>query len=123
ARLPRALCSREGQRDCTTRAKTCRENERTCLHVIASHPVGAKRRRMTGSAKQSNPSICLRSHGLLPPSRKGASADCQPGVACAASVDGSSLQRKIASQFCRGLLAMTAFWHCAKMIAIIFDVH
>src|SRR5207237_5301876 len=28
ARLPRALCSREGQRDCTTRAKTYRENER-----------------------------------------------------------------------------------------------
>ncbi|SEC88689.1 hypothetical protein SAMN05444164_3011 [Bradyrhizobium erythrophlei] len=24
-----------------------------CIHVIASHPVGAKRRRMTGSAKQS----------------------------------------------------------------------
>ncbi|MGY3586880.1 hypothetical protein ACVIGB_004058 [Bradyrhizobium sp. USDA 4341] len=24
-----------------------------CNHVIASHPVGAKRRRMTGSAKQS----------------------------------------------------------------------
>src|SRR4029453_5384288 len=36
--------------------------------------------------------------GLLPPSRRGASADCQPGVAGEASVDGSSLS----------LLAMTA---------------
>jgi hypothetical protein len=51
---------------------------------------------MTGSAKQS---IAPRGqNGLLPPSRKGASADSLPGEARAASVDGSSLS----------LLAMTA---------------
>jgi hypothetical protein len=35
-----------------TSGKTCREIANH-IPVIASHPVGAKRRRMTGSAKQS----------------------------------------------------------------------
>src|SRR5947199_986685 len=45
---------------------------------------------MTGSAKQSSFLDCNKKAGLLPPSRVAASADFQPGVACAASVDGSS---------------------------------
>ena len=43
------------------------ENVARSFRVIASHPGGAKRRRMTGSAKQSI-EPCKRRNGLLPPS-------------------------------------------------------
>jgi hypothetical protein len=57
--------------------------------VSASQRVRAKRGPMTGSAKQSiEPQT--RSHELVPPTRKGASADSKPIIARIASDGGSS---------------------------------
>jgi hypothetical protein len=66
-----------------------RDRRTVILSVIASHRVGAKRRPMTGSAKQSTK--LQGKHGLLPPTRKSASADSKRAIARTASDGGSSL--------------------------------
>ena len=92
--FPCALCQREGQRDCKAQAKTRRENELPCFHVIASD-LSAVAQRAKAEAKQST--YPGRDRLIASAFAPGASADSKSGVACAASVDGSSLS----------LLAMT----------------
>src|SRR5262245_9402291 len=59
------------------------------LVVVASYPVGAKRRRMTGLGETIP--LSARKNEIASAFAQGASPESQPGIACAASVDGSSL--------------------------------
>jgi hypothetical protein len=57
--------------------ETCRGKANPYPVVIASHPVRAKRGRMTGSAEEIQ-TFLAETVGLLPPTRKSASADSCP---------------------------------------------